>query len=471
MSSRTRTTAAAAWSPAAWVAGQVGANQRTTDLSAVIQEVVNRPGWASGNALAIIVNGSGHRTALSFEGSGAQAPLLHLEYGTGSQPNQAPTARLTVTQAPSPALTVLADASASTDADAMPIASYRFTFGDGTPPVTTTAPVATAQHTYAAPGTYTVTVIATDTGALASAPATASVTVSTTPGPGPSTTVERRVATANDDAEQSASGSIYLDSGDLEFVTDGSNIQTVGMRWTALAIPQGATIRAAWIQFTADEAHSEATNLTLRAEASDNAAVFSATNNNITLRTRTTTNATWSPAAWLVGQAGAAQRTPDLTAVIQEVVSRPGWASGNALAIIVNGTGHRTAFSFDGNGAQAPLLHVEYTVGGAATTVAANGETPREVAIRQLSLSAARPNPSPGPVSFRLELPAASNVQWAVYDAQGRVVFSEEREFAAGHMDLTWDGRTSDGSRASNGMYFVRLRAGGQVFLRRIVRL
>ena len=49
-----------------------------------------------------------------------------------------------------------ADGSTSTDGDATPIASYRFDFGDNTPPVTTTAPTAIAQHSYAAGGAYTI---------------------------------------------------------------------------------------------------------------------------------------------------------------------------------------------------------------------------------------------------------------------------------------------------------------------------
>ncbi|MGE5227334.1 MAG: PKD domain-containing protein, partial [Planctomycetaceae bacterium] len=95
-----------------------------------------------------------------------------------------PVARLTVTNASSPAMTVNADGSSSTDADATPIASYRFDFGDGSAAVTTTAPNATTSHTYASAGTYTVTLIATDTGGHASSPATASVTVSAPPPPG-----------------------------------------------------------------------------------------------------------------------------------------------------------------------------------------------------------------------------------------------------------------------------------------------
>ena len=64
-----------------------------------------------------------------------------------------------------------------------------------------------------------------------------------------------------------------------------------------------------------------------------------------------------------VGQAGSDQQTPDLAPVIQEIVNRPGWASGNSLAIIITGTGHRTADSYNGDPGGAPLLHVEYEIG------------------------------------------------------------------------------------------------------------
>jgi PKD repeat protein len=177
ISTRPRTAAATAWAPVAWLAGEAGPNQRTPDLSAVIQEIVGRPGWASGNALALIVTGTGHRTAYSWDGKAAGAPLLHVEYTTGPVTEAPPVARLTVSQLASPALTVLADGSTSTDVDATPIASYRFTFGDGSAAVTTSAPTATAQHTYTTSGSYTVTLVCTDTGGNASAPATTTVNV------------------------------------------------------------------------------------------------------------------------------------------------------------------------------------------------------------------------------------------------------------------------------------------------------
>ena len=52
-------------------------------LSALVQVVVGRAGWAPGNALAFQVSGTGVRKARSFEGGAAGAPLLHVEYTTG----------------------------------------------------------------------------------------------------------------------------------------------------------------------------------------------------------------------------------------------------------------------------------------------------------------------------------------------------------------------------------------------------
>src|SRR5262249_57672052 len=97
-----------------------------------------------------MVPGPGHRPAGSYNGDTSLAPLLHVDF---APPDAPPTAQLAVTQVASPPLTVSADGSASTDSDATPIATYRFTFGDGSPAVTTTAPSAAAPHTYPPPRT------------------------------------------------------------------------------------------------------------------------------------------------------------------------------------------------------------------------------------------------------------------------------------------------------------------------------
>jgi hypothetical protein len=185
-------------------------------------------------------------------------------------------------------------------------------------------------------------------------------TTTTTAVPGGLTTVEVRVAASAGDAEESASRSVNLTSSDLELVTDAS-MQTVGMRFAGLAVPPRATIVQAYVQFQVDEAGSAATSLTIQGEDADNAPAFTTTAGNVSSRRRTAASMQWSPATWgVVGAQGADQRTPDLSAVLQAIVDRPGWASGQAVAILVTGAGKRVAKAYDGAPTGAPLLRVTY---------------------------------------------------------------------------------------------------------------
>lgn len=173
--------------------------------------------------------------------------------------------------------------------------------------------------------------------------------------------VEARVAASSDDAEQKVgSTSVSLTSSDLELVTDGS-AQTVGMRYAGLAIPRGAVITDAWVQFQVDEATIDPASLTIRAQAADNAPTFSTASNDVAGRATGSASVAWAPAAWpTVGAAGLDQRAQGLAPLIQQVVSRSGWAYGNALVLLVTGSGVRTAEAFDGTSSGAPLLHVVF---------------------------------------------------------------------------------------------------------------
>ena len=84
------------------------------------------------------------------------------------------------------------------------------------------------------------------------------------------TTVRSTVAAGSDDAEESPSGSVDLTSSDLELVTDGSKVQTVGLRFPGVEVPKGAQVTAASIQFQTDEVSTDAASLTIQAQAADN---------------------------------------------------------------------------------------------------------------------------------------------------------------------------------------------------------
>jgi hypothetical protein len=191
------------------------------------------------------------------------------------------------------------------------------------------------------------------------------ITVQPSGGGGTAQTTEVRVSSGSDDAEQRVTGHMSLNSSDLELITDGNSDQVVGIRFAGVQVPAGATITNAWVQFRADEVSSGTASLTIRAEAADDAATYTNTSGNVTSRATTAANVAWSPPAWtLKDEVSPAQRTPDLATLVQAVVGRSGWAQGNALALQISGTGTRTADSYEGSAAFAPLLHIEYSTGG-----------------------------------------------------------------------------------------------------------
>jgi hypothetical protein len=170
--------------------------------------------------------------------------------------------------------------------------------------------------------------------------------------------VETRVAAKTDDAEEKNSGgSMDLTSGNVDLGT-----KPAGLRFL-LPVPHGAQIVRAYVQFTADTPQTGAAALMIEGEASDNAPPFGSSEHNIVNRLRTFNHVSWTPAGWPTkGTAGLAQQTPDLSVLLQEIVDRQGWASGQGVALLVTGTGVRQAVSYDTKPATAALLHVEYVL-------------------------------------------------------------------------------------------------------------
>lgn len=369
VSNRPRTAASVGWVPAPWttVAAR-GVDQRTPNLAPVVQEIVNRSGWVSGNALALVITGTGTRTAESFEGGAARAPVLHLEFGGGTAPtNAAPT----VSAGPDRSVVRpnAATLSGSVTDDGRPAGSTAtgtWTKQSGAGTVTfasATSPSTTA--TFSQAGTYVLRLTGTD-GQLTSTDDVTVTVTEATPGGGTGTpgVLDLPIRASADDAEEVASsGAVGLTSGDLNLVTDGTRVQTVGLRFTGVTLPAGATITRAYVQFQVDEVSTEAAGLTVAGQAAGNAATFTTAVRDVSSRPRTSATVAWNPVTWPTANARTAdQRTPDLSAVLRQIVASPGWASGNAMVLVITGTGTRIAESFDGGTAKAPVLHIEYTV-------------------------------------------------------------------------------------------------------------
>jgi len=263
---RTTTTSSASWaSIAAW--DTVDEKKNSPDITTVIQEIVNQTGWCGGNALSLIISGSGKRIAKAYDGTIGDAPLINITY----------------------------------DPDTIP----------------------------------------TGGGCINS-------------------TITKSIATGSDDAEESTGdNSVNTTSSDLELVNDGSD-QIIGLRFQSLAIPQGATVLEASMQFEVDETESGSISLTIYGQNIDDAPTFSAAAGNISGRGKTTASVAWSnldnPAI------DGALTSPDLTSIVQEVVNRAGWSSGNDMGFIIqkaSGTGKRTVEAYNGEASAAARLSVK----------------------------------------------------------------------------------------------------------------
>jgi subtilisin family serine protease len=161
------------------------------------------------------------------------------------------------------------------------------------------------------------------------------------------------IAIRRDDGEENASGSVTLGDGDLDV-----SEKWVGLRYQNVAVPGGARVLSAEIEMTARSTRSAATALSIRGQAADDAPPLSTANRDLSSRTATSASTVWNPGAWMVGST---YRTPDITAIVQEIVNRPGWQSGRALLIVLSrGTGKREASSFNHRPEEAPVLRLEY---------------------------------------------------------------------------------------------------------------
>ena len=144
-----------------------------------------------------------------------------------------------------------------------------------------------------------------------------------------------------------------------------------GARFTNITIPKGTTIASAHLKLTAASTRAGAEcNTRISAEDvddaptfADDAAAFDARHGN-----HTTAIIDWDNLpTW---EANVEYTSPDIKTVIQEIVNRDGWASGNDIVIFwedfdYRSTGDpslRTAHSWDGDPAKAPKLVITYAV-------------------------------------------------------------------------------------------------------------
>ena len=175
--------------------------------------------------------------------------------------------------------------------------------------------------------------------------------------------VDIPISSSSGDVEEFVdTGLIFPDSTDLELAEEPlRGRQIVGLRFPAVPIPRNAAIQNTYIQFTADEPGTEDTLIKIEGEADSNALVFTDQLENVSSRQRTHASVFWEIPPWRrSGLRTSKQRSPDISEVIQEIIGHSGWSENSALVLIISGIGRRTAYSWDGQPSQAPVLHIEY---------------------------------------------------------------------------------------------------------------
>jgi len=185
------------------------------------------------------------------------------------------------------------------------------------------------------------------------------------------TTFNSAVAASSDDAmENGSTGAINRTAGQNYLDATYSHN---GLRFLNVTIPQGATINSASLDLEVTSTTYDDPDLNIHAQAADDPATFSTTATDISSRSRTTAKTQWTA----TGIGSGAKSSPDLKSVIQEIIDRPGWVSGNSLiAILVNrGSANFRYYAYENASSKPPPeLTIDYT--------AATGATPRLATVR-----------------------------------------------------------------------------------------
>jgi len=152
------------------------------------------------------------------------------------------------------------------------------------------------------------------------------------------------IITNNNDAEETlANGLIDINSNSLDFgVTPTGNAQMVGLRFTGVGIPFGATIDYAYVQFRTSDlvVSSGATNQLIVGEATAESIPITGGLGSFTLSQRLADNPTAAAVPWNLQAAewplDAFVQSADISPIVQELVSITGWKTNSPVTLFMS---------------------------------------------------------------------------------------------------------------------------------------
>lgn len=158
------------------------------------------------------------------------------------------------------------------------------------------------------------------------------------------------------DAQETAAGSVDINTVSINANDTGARI---GIIIDNVTIPQGSTISAATLTVRLVSGTYDDPDLTISGIDADDVANFSTSANDLSGRTLTTANSTWTATGLGSGPA----TSPSLVSAVQEVIDRAGWASGNQLGLMLVANSDSSNFRINAydNGSNYAVLDVTYT--------------------------------------------------------------------------------------------------------------
>ena len=120
---------------------------------------------------------------------------------------------------------------------------------------------------------------------------------------------------------------------DAQYVRLGGGRYDGGLLFQFEGPGQGSLIREARLHVAAWATSGQDAHITIYAEDADSAVNFLGTHLLVPVRPRSSASVSWAIEEYW--RAGDWYWSPDLSVVIQEIVDRPGWTSGNALALLL----------------------------------------------------------------------------------------------------------------------------------------
>lgn len=218
-------------------------------------------------------------------------------------------------------------------------------------------------------------------------------------------TLNRQISQNIDDVDNTNSGGTWSSnqSSALNIGNPGAVTRNMSLRFLNITIPKDAIINSARIRFVSLSTKNPNITSRIQGVAEDNTAQFvvgvDPTQNTARERTKTSASVNWNGSISQTAEADL--DSPDITSIVQEIVNRGGWSSGNAMAFFLSDNGSSggeflSVYEYASSTTKAAILIIDYDSGGSPSVSPSSSVSP---SISPSSSASPSSSVSPSPSS------------------------------------------------------------------------